>query len=258
LAAGDVRIEAVTRTYESRAGAVHALGPVSVVLEAGQTTSIVGPSGCGKSTLLRIVGGLDRPTAGRVLLDGKPVKEGMTGIGVVFQRDLLLDWRNVIGNVLLPAQLQRRDAAWARTRAMALLTELGIGEFAERQPWELSGGMRQRVAIARALLCEPSYLLLDEPFSALDALTRDQMGVLLQRVQGAGRTTSVLITHSIPEAVFLADRVLVMSGRPGVFLDDIAVDLPRPRTLAMREEPDFTALVRRIRMQFERTGVLTG
>ena len=257
MAADDIRIEAVSRTYASRDGDVHALGPVSALLEAGQTTAIVGPSGCGKSTLLRIIGGLDHPSSGRVMLGGRVVREGITGIGVVFQRDLLLDWRNVLDNVLLPAQLQKRDAAWARTRAMALLDELGIGEFARRQPWELSGGMRQRVAIARALLCEPAYLLLDEPFSALDALTRDQMGVLLQRVQGAGRTTSVLITHSIPEAVFLADRVLVMSGRPGVLLDDIPVELPRPRRLAMREEPDFAGLVRRIRMHFERTGVLT-
>lgn len=258
MVAGEVWIEAVSRTYDSRQGSVHALGPVSTILEAGQTTAIVGPSGCGKSTLLRIIGGLDRPSAGRVLLGGQVVQEGVTGIGVVFQRDLLLDWRDVLDNVLLPAQLQKRDPAWARKRAMALLDELGIGEFSRRQPWELSGGMRQRVAIARALLCDPAYLLLDEPFSALDALTRDQMGVLLQRVQGAGRTTSVLITHSIPEAVFLADRVLVMSGRPGVLLDDILVPLPRPRSLAMREEPEFAALVRRIRMHFERTGVLTG
>ena len=258
LTTGHISIEAVSRTYQSRGAEVHALGPVSVMLEAGRTTAIVGPSGCGKSTLLRLIGGLDRPTGGRVLLGGEVVREGMTGIGVVFQRDLLLDWRNVLDNVLLPAQLQRRDLAQARARARMLLTELGVGDFADRQPWELSGGMRQRVAIARALLCEPAFLLLDEPFSALDALTRDQMGVLLQRVQGAGQTTSVLITHSIPEAVFLSDRVLVMSGRPGVLLDDISVDLPRPRPLALRDEPAFTALTRRIRMHFERTGVLTG
>ena len=258
LKTGDIRIEEISRTYQSRGAGVHALGPVSVVLEAGKTTAIVGPSGCGKSTLLRIIGGLDRPTSGRVLLGGEVVREGTTGIGVVFQRDLLLDWRNVLDNVLLPAQLQRLDLTKARRRAMLLLQELGVGDFADRQPWELSGGMRQRVAIARALLCEPAFLLMDEPFSALDALTRDQMGVLLQRVQGGGQTTSVLITHSIPEAVFLSDRVLVMSGRPGVLLDDIAIDLPRPRALAMREEPSFTALTRRIRMHFERTGVLTG
>lgn len=258
MSAAGIRIEGVARTYATRGRQVHALGPISVALEAGRTTAIVGPSGCGKSTLLRILGGLDRPSEGRVLIDGAPVREAMPGVGVVFQRDLLLDWRNILDNVLLPAQLQKRDLTQARARAHALLGELGVDDFADRQPWELSGGMRQRVAIARALLCEPSLLLLDEPFSALDALTRDQMGVLLQRVQRAGRTTSVLITHSIPEAVFLSDRVLVMSARPGLILDDISVELPRPRTLAMREEPEFTALTRRIRTQFERTGVLTG
>jgi NitT/TauT family transport system ATP-binding protein len=257
LSAQDIRIEDVIRTYGVRGAELHALGPISVTLEAGKTTAIVGPSGCGKSTLLRIMGGLDKPSAGRVLLGGQVAKEGTTGIGVVFQRDLLLDWRNVLENVLLPAQLQHRDLDQARSRALMLLNELGVGDFAMRQPWELSGGMRQRVAIARALLCDPAFLLMDEPFSALDALTRDQMGVLLQRVQNAGQTTSVLITHSIPEAVFLSDRVLVMSGRPGMILDDIPVDLPRPRPLSLRDEPEFTVLTRRIRMHFERTGVLT-
>ncbi|WP_246526753.1 ABC transporter ATP-binding protein [Plastoroseomonas hellenica] len=258
MSAAGIRIEEVSRTYAARGRQVHALGPISAMLEAGRTTAIVGPSGCGKSTLLRILGGLDRPSGGRVLLGGAPVREGMPGVGVVFQRDLLLDWRNILDNVLLPAQLQKRDLTHAVARAHALLGELGVGDFTDRQPWELSGGMRQRVAIARALLCEPSLLLLDEPFSALDALTRDQMGVLLQRVQGDGRTTAVLITHSIPEAVFLSDRVLVMSARPGLILDDIPIELPRPRTLAMREEPAFAGLTRRIRMHFERTGVLTG
>lgn len=244
-------VDAVRRRY----GAMDALGPVSFSLAEGQTTAILGPSGCGKSTLLRIMGALDTPSAGRVLARGAPVREGMPGVGVVFQRDLLLDWRSVIDNVLLPAELQRMDLRAARVRAQSLLDELGVGGFAAKAPWELSGGMRQRVAIARALLCEPWLLLLDEPFSALDAITRDQMGVLLQRVQGAGRTTSVLVTHSIPEAVLLADRVLVMSPRPGVILDDIAVDLPRPRGLALREEPAFTAIERRIRMRFEQSGV---
>jgi NitT/TauT family transport system ATP-binding protein len=151
--------------------------------------------------------------------------------------------------------MQRLDRRAATVRARALLDELGVGEFADRSPWELSGGMRQRVAIARALLCDPWLLLLDEPFSALDAITRDQMGVLLQRVQRAGQTTCVLITHSIAEAVLLSDRVLVMSPRPGVILDDIDVTLPRPRGLALREEPEFTAIERRIRTLFERSGV---
>ncbi len=191
-------------------------------------------------------------------MDGAPVAEGMPGVGVVFQRDLLLDWRNVLDNVLLSAQMRRLPRRDVEARARALLHDLGVGEFAERQPWELSGGMRQRVAIARALLCKPKLLLLDEPFSALDALTRDQMGVILQRVQADSQTTAVLITHSIAEAVFLADRVLVMSARPGLVMEDIPVTLPRPRTLSMREEPEFAMLTRRIRTYFEQTGVLTG
>ena len=250
--------EDIRRRYQTANGVVDALGPVTIAFEAGKTTAIVGPSGCGKSTLLRILGGLDRPSSGRVTMDGRPVTEGMPGVGVVFQRDLLLDWRDVLGNVLLPAQMQRLPRRDVEARARALLHDLGVGDFAARQPWELSGGMRQRVAIARALLCQPKLLLLDEPFSALDALTRDQMGVVLQRVQGDGQTTSVLITHSIAEAVFLADRVLVMSARPGLVMEDIPVMLPRPRTLSMREEPEFAMLTRRIRTHFERTGVLTG
>jgi NitT/TauT family transport system ATP-binding protein len=253
----EIVVEGVERTYRTGGRSVHALGPVTLQIESGRTTTIVGPSGCGKSTLLRILGGLDRPTAGQVLVRGAPAHDGMDGVGVVFQRDLLLDWRNILDNVLLPAEMKGLPRQPAAERARALLTELGVGDFADRSPWELSGGMRQRVAIARALLCEPWLLLLDEPFSALDALTRDQMGVLLQRVQQTTRTTAFLITHSIPEAVFLSDRVLVMSGRPGMILDDIEVPLPRPRTLGMREEPAFAAIARRIRMQFERSGVLT-
>ncbi|MCC7272740.1 MAG: ABC transporter ATP-binding protein [Alphaproteobacteria bacterium] len=253
----EIVVERVERTYRSGARTVHALGPVTATLEAGRTTAIVGPSGCGKSTLLRIIGGLDRPSAGRVSVRGRPATGGMDGVGVVFQRDLLLDWRNILDNVLIAAEMKGMARAPAERRARELLAELGVADFADRAPWELSGGMRQRVAIARALLCDPWLLLLDEPFSALDALTRDQMGVLLQKVQQTTRTTAVLITHSIPEAVFLSDRVLVMSARPGTFLDDIPVPLPRPRALGLREEPEFAAIARRIRVQFERSGVLT-
>ncbi|MBI3706696.1 MAG: ABC transporter ATP-binding protein [Proteobacteria bacterium] len=170
----------------------------------------------------------------------------------------MLDWRNVIDNVLLPAELKRIDQDAARRRGHELLAELGVADFAQRHPWELSGGMRQRVAIARALLCTPSMLFLDEPFSALDALTRDQMNVTLQNVRIGERVTTVLITHSILEAVFLSDRVIVMSPRPGKVLDDIAVPFPRPRRLSLREEPAFVEITRRIRVHFERTGVLVG
>jgi NitT/TauT family transport system ATP-binding protein len=164
----------------------------------------------------------------------------------------------VVHTVLRPAALTRLARRAARRRAMDLLAELGVDDFADRFPWELSGGMRQRVAIARALLPRPGFLFLDEPFSALDALTRDQMNVTLQNVQMNASVTTLLITHSIQEAVFLSDRVIVMSGRPGRVLDEIAVPFPRPRRLSVREEPGFVEIARRIRMHFERTGVLVG
>ena len=168
----------------------------------------------------------------------------MPAIGIVFQRDLLLEWRSVLGNVLLPAEIKR--LAGLETRASELLQEFDVAAFAESYPWQLSGGMRQRVAIARALLTRPALLFLDEPFSALDALTRDQMNVLLQRLQTTQQVTTLLITHSIMEAIFCADRVLVMSGRPGTIMDDIRVPFERPRRLAVRETAEFTAIGQRI------------
>ncbi|MCP1337145.1 ABC transporter ATP-binding protein [Futiania mangrovi] len=246
------------KVYFTAQGIVRALGPVSISLPAGETLGIVGPSGCGKSTFLRVVAGLDTATRGKVEVAGKPVTAPLTDVGIVFQRDLLLDWRSVIDNVMLPSELRKTDRKATLQRAYELLEELGVADFAERNPWELSGGMRQRVSIARALLLRPSMLLLDEPFSALDALTRDQMNVILQRLQMHERVTTLFITHSIPEAVFLSDRVIVMSNRPGQVLDDIKVDLPKPRTLSIREEPAFTEITRRIREHFERAGVLVG
>lgn len=229
-----------------------------MTLHGGEAVSIVGPSGCGKSTLLKLIAGLETPSGGRVLIDGQPITGPVADAGIVFQRDLLLDWRSVLRNVLLPAEIRGLDPRAARARALALLDELGIAAFADRYPWELSGGMRQRASIARALLTRPTFLLLDEPFSALDALTRDQMNVLLQRVQLTEKVTMLLITHSILEAVFLSDHVIVMSGRPGSVLDEIDLDFPRPRPLSLRESPEFTQVVRRIRLHFERAGVLVG
>lgn len=237
-------------------GGVRAIAPLSVALRAGEAVSIVGPSGCGKSTLLRLIAGLDMPSRGEIRFGDKAVKGPVTDVGIVFQRDLLLEWRNVLDNVLLPAEI--KGLSGMEPRARALLQEFGVADFAGSYPWQLSGGMRQRVAIARALLTNPSMLFLDEPFSALDALTRDQMNVLLQRVQANQGVTTLLITHSIPEAIFCADRVLVMSGRPGAIIDDIAIPFERPRRLALRETSAFTAIGRRVREQFEKVGVLVG
>ncbi len=248
----------VQKTYFASQGDVDALGPISFSMAPGETLSVVGPSGCGKSTLLRVIAGLDDFTSGAVTVAGQAVSQPITDVGIVFQRDLLLDWRTVIDNVLLPAELKKIDLVAARRRAQQLLTELGVADFAARFPWELSGGMRQRVAIARALLCNPSMLLLDEPFSALDALTRDQMNVTLQQVQANANVTTLLITHSILEAVYLSDRVIVMSARPGRVLDDIRVPFARPRRLSLREAPEFVDIARRIRLHFEHEGVLVG
>jgi NitT/TauT family transport system ATP-binding protein len=253
-----VVVRDLQKTYRGARGDVDALGPISFDIGRGETLAVVGPSGCGKSTLLRLIAGLDSISAGSVAVADRAVTGPISDAGIVFQRDLLLDWRSVIDNVMLPAELQRRNLAASRRRSEALLAELGVAEFADRFPWELSGGMRQRVAIARALLCQPSMLLLDEPFSALDALTRDQMNVIMQRVQLGAGVTTLLITHSILEAVFLADRVIVMSDRPGRTIDVIAVDFARPRKLGLRETPEFAAIARRIREHFERTGVLVG
>ena len=251
-----VVLEEVARTFESEHGDVHALGPLSFSIGSGERVGVVGPSGCGKSTLLRIVAGIDLPSSGTVTVGGQAVSGPLSAIGMVFQRDLLLDWRTVMGNVMLTAEFQGLERPIASRRALELLEALGVAAFAQRRPWELSGGMRQRVAIARALLARPSMLLLDEPFSALDALTRDQMNVLLQRVEISERVTTLLITHSIAEAVFLSDRVLVLSSRPGTVLDDIPIPFSHPRHLSVREDPKFTAIAKRIRVRFEEAGIL--
>lgn len=251
-----VELSAVHKTYITDLGDVRALNPVSFSFDKGQILSVVGPSGCGKSTLLRILAGIDAASGGDVVIDGVRITGPVPDMGIVFQRDLLLDWRNVLDNVMLPAELARNNTPEMRARALDLLRELGVGDFVNRFPYELSGGMRQRVAIARALLLRPSLLLLDEPFSALDAMTRDQMNVILQRLQQHEQASTLLITHSIPEAVYLSDRVVVMSARPGRVLDVIDIDLPKPRALSIREEPQFTAIARKIRVLFENEGVL--
>jgi NitT/TauT family transport system ATP-binding protein len=241
-----IEVREVLKVYGTRTGMVKALEGISFTVRNEEFVTIVGPSGCGKTTILKILAGLVAPTAGEVLVFGEPVRGPVAGVGMVFQAPVLLKWRTVLDNVLLPIEILRLDRQAYVERARALLRLAGIEEFSQKYPRELSGGMQQRVAICRALIHEPRLLLLDEPFGALDALTRDQMNLELLRIWSERRKTSVLITHSIPEAVFLADRVIVMTPRPGRVADVVEVDLPRPRSAAVRLERRFNELVRRI------------
>ena len=254
---GDViRLDGVGMTYATASGPVEALRDVDLTVGRGELVAIVGPSGCGKSTLLRIIAGLRPPSRGRVEVDGRPVVRPIPSVGMVFQAPVLLKWRTIQDNVLLPAELSRLDPRDYRDRAAQLLRLVGLAEFAQKLPRELSGGMQQRAALCRALLLDPPLLLMDEPFGALDAMTRDEMNLELLRVWGQGsgeeRKTIVFVTHSIPEAVFLADRVIVMTSRPGRLGSVFDVPLPRPRTAASRARPDFGALTLAIHESLQR------
>jgi NitT/TauT family transport system ATP-binding protein len=229
-----IEIADLARSFATASGApLIALDGVEFAVPDRQVVAVLGPNGCGKSTLLRVIGGLLRPDSGSVAVDGTLVNGPDPRTGFVFQEPRLLPWRDAAANVALPLELAGRPAEERRSRARALLELVGLADFAGARPHQLSGGMRQRVAIARALALEPTVLLLDEPFSALDALTRERFGVELLRIWAETRTTIVLVTHSIAEAIFLADRVLVLSPRPGRVVADVNVDLPRPRRLAM-------------------------
>jgi NitT/TauT family transport system ATP-binding protein len=241
----------VAVTYASSRGDVLALADFTADIAPGAFVSIVGPSGCGKSTLLRVIAGLVEPTHGSVALGGTPVSGPRRDVGIVFQRPTLLPWRTALDNVLLPIRTLHLNVREGRERARELLELVGLGEFASRFPHELSGGMQQRVAIARGLVHEPRLLLMDEPFAALDALTRESMTMELQRIWSATGKTIVFITHSIPEAVLSSDRVIVLSHRPGRVIDAVDIDLPRPRTLATMGEPAFTVLCDRLRARLE-------
>jgi NitT/TauT family transport system ATP-binding protein len=231
---------------------VEALATVDLAIADWEFVAIVGPSGCGKSTLLKLVSGLRRPTRGDIALYGRPVQGPRSDVGIVFQSPVLLPWRTVLDNVLLPADVLRLPRAEYRDRAMALLDLVGL----ERHyPQELSGGMQQRAAIVRALVHDAKLLLMDEPFGALDAMTREQMNLELQRIWAVQRKTVVFITHSIAEAVFLADRVVVMSPRPGRVLEVIANPMPRMRSLDDTLKPEFGELVRRVRVLLGGQGV---
>ena len=243
-----IGLDQVGMTYEAASGPVEALAGISLSVGVGEFVSLVGPSGCGKSTLLRIVAGLRPATAGTVTVAGQEVREPIRDIGMVFQAPILLKWRSILQNVLLPAELAGKDPVAFHARAMRLLEMAGLQGFGEKLPRELSGGMQQRAALCRALLLDPPLLLMDEPFGALDAMTRDDMALELLRIWGErdvareARKTVLFVTHSIPEAVFLSDRVVVMSPRPGRIAADLRIDLPRPRTVEMRASEAFGRL----------------
>jgi NitT/TauT family transport system ATP-binding protein len=243
-----IQIEGVAKRYESRRGeSVNAIDRVSVDIARGSFISLVGPSGCGKSTLLKIIGRLLPPSAGLIRYRAIPLGEKRPRLGMVFQESLLLPWRTVLDNIMLPIEVMGLDCRTGRQRAVDLVNMVGLTGFEHKYPFELSGGMQQRASIARALVSEPELLLMDEPFGALDALTREQMAQELQEIWSRTRKTVVFVTHSISEAVYLSDRVLVMSGRPSRIADDIGIALPRPRTLDMMTDPAFGSYVSRIR-----------
>lgn len=253
-----IKIDGVSKFYETQTGEpIEAIRLIDLEIEPGGFISVVGPSGCGKSTLLMLIAGLLDTTGGQVLLNGAKVTAPPSEVGVVFQRDLLLDWRTVIDNVLLPIEIKRWNKSEFRPQAEDLLEKVGLGGFGRKYPSELSGGMRQRVAICRALIQQPGLLLMDEPFGALDALTREQMGFDVQNMWQEIRNTVLFITHSIDEAVFLADRVVVMSPRPGEVVRDLYIELERPRGTDTRSDPKFTEYTREIRHIFEQQGILS-
>ncbi len=240
-----------------RGPAILALDGIDLDVAPGEFIALLGPSGCGKTTLLKIVAGLVRGFEGQARLAGKPIVNPSLAVGVVFQEPTLLPWRTVLANILLPAELVNFDRERYTERALELMRTVGLAGFEHKYPKELSGGMRQRAGICRALLRDPQVLLMDEPFGALDAMTREFLNVELQRIWlGSGKTV-VFVTHSIPEAVFLADRVVVMSPRPGRIAEIVPITLPRPRTLADLAHEDAGELLARIRRHFS-AGVAAG
>jgi NitT/TauT family transport system ATP-binding protein len=251
-----IRIENLGKTFTTADGVVTALESVELAIEQGQFVSIVGPSGCGKSTLLMCLAGLIEPSKGSITVGSTRIAGPFTQVGIVFQEALLLDWRTVLGNVLFQVEMRGLDPKAYESRARELLDRVGLGGFERKSPWELSGGMRQRVAICRALIHDPPLLLMDEPFGALDTLTRDQMNVDLLRLCAETGKTAVFITHSIAEAVFLSDRVLVMTPRPGRVIADLPISFASPRRLSLRTTQPFAEHESQIYSIFRSVGVL--
>jgi NitT/TauT family transport system ATP-binding protein len=249
-------VSGVSKVYPSPRGDVLALHDVNLEINTGEFVSLLGPSGCGKTTLLKCIAGLERSSQGDIRLNGEALNGPPFDLGVVFQRDLLLDWFTIVQNVMLTAHFKRLDPIAVKVKALDLLSLFGLAGYEHRHPWELSGGMRQRAAICRALVDDPRLLLMDEPFGALDAMTRDELNIELQRIWLRSPKTVVFITHSIPEAVFLSDRVVVMAGNPGRIVNEYIIDIPRPRPLSVRAAPEFSSYLVKIQDVFTRLGVL--
>lgn len=250
-----IELVGVTKTFGSAERKVHALGPLDLAIETGTFVSVVGPSGCGKSTLLRLIAGLETPTHGSLRRAGAALDGASREVGIVFQEHVLFPWASVIENVMLPAEVMALPRHAARERAFWLLELTGLKDFAGHRPHMLSGGMRQRAAFCRALLHDPKMLLLDEPFAALDALTREELSLELSRLWQDLRRTALLITHSIDEAVLLGDRLILLSRRPGRIRLDIPIDLPRPRDAKTEKHPRFIELRQAARdLLFDRAG----
>jgi NitT/TauT family transport system ATP-binding protein len=239
--------DGIEKTYLSREGELRALEDIAFEVSPGEFVGLVGPSGCGKTTLLRIMGGLLKPDKGVIRIDGEALTQPRSEIGFVFQNPTLMPWRTVLKNVLLPLEVRRSNGDDYKRRALDLLALVGLRGFENSYPRELSGGMQQRVAIARALVYEPSILLMDEPFGALDAITRSQMNLELLRIWRATSKTIVMVTHNVQEAIFLADRVLIMSARPGRIEATVPVTLPRPRQPDLFYSQGFATLFQDVR-----------
>jgi len=242
-----IRIEDVRKIYRSGKDEVEAVSRVSFSVEAGQFVAILGPSGCGKSTLLMMCAGLEPVTSGTISIDGDAVTAPRARVGVMFQDSTLLPWKTTLENILFPVRIQKRPFAEYRERAHDLIRMVGLSGFESKKPHQLSGGMRQRVAICRALITDPDILLMDEPFSALDAMTRDEMNDALLDIWDRYRKTGLFVTHSIREAVYLADRVLVMTRRPATIVEDLRIPFARPRGRSIGEQKEFNEICAHLR-----------
>ncbi|MCL6602010.1 MAG: ABC transporter ATP-binding protein [Paenibacillus sp.] len=249
----EIKLEDVEMRYQTETADVLALHQVSLDIAKGEFVSLLGPSGCGKTTLLRLMADLIEPTRGNITVAGKTAREARLAqkYGIVFQSPVLYDWRKVKDNITLPLELMGTKKSVREEKALELLELVGLQGFADKYPWQLSGGMQQRVAIARALSMEPEILLMDEPFSALDEFTRERLNEELLSVWSKVQNTIVFVTHSIPESIFLSDRVFVLSPHPGRLSSVVDIPLPRPRTAEMRNSPEFFELIARIRNSFE-------